>query len=217
MLAISSRNGYIASIRLLLLLVITFAACTPTTPTPLPIQLKYSFEDGPMGWVPQDFEDSAACVQVIQSDERAKEGQYSLKMIMDLVGGDAHKSKGEAWVDMRNNPPSNERIPVDLTNRKVSAWIFAPPGSVGDSSMPNGFQLFVKDANWKSEYGPWMNVIEGQWIQISMTVSVSVADNGYMDSGFDPSQIIAVGVKMGSGGGSTAKYGGAIFIDAIDW
>jgi hypothetical protein len=181
------------------------------------ISSRYSFEDGPMGWIPQDYEDSKACVQVLQSDETAKEGLYSLKMLMDLVGGDTHKSKGEAWVNMLGNPPSGETIPVDLTNRTVTAWVYAPQGSTGDRSKPNGFQVFVKDEEWNSEYGPWKDAVEGQWVQISLTVSTSEPPNGYMARGFDPSRIVAVGVKMGSGGGSTAKFDGAVYIDAVDW
>jgi hypothetical protein len=38
-----------------------------------------------------------------------------------------------------------------------------------------------------------------------------------MEPGFDPNQIISVGVKMGVGGGSTATYKGPIFIDGVDW
>jgi len=186
-------------------------------PPPLPIKSKYSFEDGPMGWIPQDYEDSKACVQVLHSDEVAKDGRYSLKMLMDLVGGDAHKSKGEAWVNMLDNSPSGETIPVDLTNRTITAWVYAPPGSRGDRSKPNGFQLFVKDENWKSEYGPWKNIVEGQWIKISLAVSTSKPQSGYMDRAFDPNRIIAVGAKMGSGDGSTAKFNEAVYIDAIDW
>jgi len=48
-------------------------------------------------------------------------------------------------------------------------------------------------------------------------VSNSVAENGYMEQGFDPRQIIAVGIKIGAGGGSTAVYQGPIYVDAVDW
>jgi hypothetical protein len=38
-----------------------------------------------------------------------------------------------------------------------------------------------------------------------------------MEPGFDPSQIIAVGLKLGAGGGSTAVYQGPIYVDAVNW
>jgi hypothetical protein len=190
----------------------------PPPPPPVKVKSKYSFEDGPMGWIPQDYEDSMACAEVLQSDDRAKEGQHSLKMLMNLIGGDTAKSKGEAWVNMLDSPPKSVAIPVDLTNRKITAWVYAPPGSRGERSKPNGFQLFVKDENWNSEYGPWRNVAEGVWDdKISFTVSTSKPQNGHMDQGFDPKRVIAVGVKMGSGGGTKAEFDGAVWIDAIDW
>jgi len=186
-------------------------------PVSLSTKSKYSFEDGSMGWIPQDYENSRAVVQVFQSDETAKEGQYSLKMLVELLGGDAHKSQGEVWVNMQNNPPNGEQIPIDLNNRTVTAWVHAPQGSTGDTDSPNGFQLFVKDENWKSLYGSWHNVVEDDWVQISLIVSDTKPTDGWIDSGFDPSQIIAIGVKIGSGGDSTAKYEGPVYIDAIDW
>ncbi len=183
----------------------------PVSQATVPANSVYSFEDGSMGWKAQDYEDSRACVQVLWSEEAAYDGRHSLKLVMDLIGGDAHKSKGEAWVDMSKKPP------IDLANRTITAWVYAPPGSSGETDHPNGFQLFVKDEKWRSEYGPWNNVIEGQWVQISLVVSTSPPKDGYMSTGFDPSRIIAVGVKMGAGGGSTAKFNGAVYIDAVDW
>jgi hypothetical protein len=183
----------------------------------LPANSVYSFESGSMGWVAQDYEDSKACVQAEWSDEAAKDGEHSLKCLMDLIGEDSQKSKGEVWVDMSDNPPSGKTIPTDLTNRTISAWVYAPRGSKGDRNRPNGFQIFVKDENWKTEYGPWANVVEGQWVKISLTVSATKPASGYKDAEFDPSRIMAIGVKMGAGGGSTAKFDGTIYIDAIDW
>ena len=177
----------------------------------------YSFEDGSMGWVAQDYEDSRACVQVEWSNEAAEDGQYSLKLFMELIGGDTQYSKGEAWVNLLDNPPAGKTIPADLTNRTISMWVYAPQESKGDRKKSNGFQIFVKDENWNSEYGTWSNVVEGQWVKITLTVSASKPEDGYMDQGFDPSRIIAVGIKMGAGGGSTAKFIGVIYVDAVDW
>lgn len=175
---------------------------------------KYGFE---CGWIPQDYEDSRACTQVLLSEEKAMQGHYSLKMMMDLVGGDKHKSKGEAWVNTLENPPVGEHIPVNLQGRTVTAWVYAPAGARGKWNKPNGFQIFVKDKDYKSEYGPWHNVTEEDWFKISLKVSPFAPENGSMDAGFDPGQIIAIGVKMGAGDGSTAMYKGHVFIDGIDW
>ena len=241
---IGKRNAAVGV--LIVILIVIFGACSPTsltptlvltstvpqpTPTLIPpsptlnsspsIESKYSFEDELHGWMPQTFENSMACLQVSMSAENVKEGQFSLMLDMDLIGGDAQKSQGEAWVDMRNFPPVGEYLPltpIDLRDHTITVWVFAPSGSMGENSRPNGFQIFVKDITWKSNYSSWTNVVENQWMQLSFTITASQAENGgYMEAGFDPSQIIAIGVKMGSGGGSTAVYKGPIYIDAVDW
>jgi hypothetical protein len=177
----------------------------------------YDFEDSLMGWTAQDDGKSRACVQVQWSDDKAKDGKYSLKCIMDLLGGDPQKSEGEAWIDMRVNPPSGKTVPADFTNVLVTAWVYAPPGSRGWGMKPNGFQLFVKDDHWNSEYGKWYDVIAGEWMKVTLVVSSSTPQDGFMDQGFDPSHIIAVGVKMGTGHGSREEFRGDIYIDSIDW
>jgi len=178
---------------------------------------KCSFEDSVTGWRIQDYKDSRACVQVLRSDDRAIDGRYSLKMIMGLVGGDAQQSKGEAWANMVETPPEGESAPMNLLNRTISAWVYAPYGSYGEEERPNGFQIFVKDENWKGEYGPWNDAVEDSWVRITLTVSASKPEGGWMAQGFDSKRIVAVGVKMGAGGGSSARYKGPVYVDAVDW
>lgn len=191
---------------------------TPTQGGPeLRIRSRFSFEVGPTGWMPQDYKDSRACIQVLQSKDLAQEGTYSLKMIMDLVGGHPEKSKGEAWVNLVETSPGGETFPADFSSRTITAWIYAPPGARGDGSKPNGFQLFAKDKDWRSLYGTWRNIVEGQWTEISLAVGNSAPHWGYMDPGFDPTQVVAIGVKMGAGGGSVATFTGAVYLDAVDW
>jgi hypothetical protein len=248
MSAKSTRNRFVILTKLALPLVIILAACTPETViptitastslpptftllspsptlpptlTPLPpVKSKYSFENALNGWIPQTFPNAMACIKASQSDEKAKDGQYSLKLDMDLIGGDEHKNQGEAWVDMRNFPPLNATSqfqPIDLTNYTITMWVYAPSGSIGNNSKPNGFQVFVKDINYKSNYSSWTNVMENQWVELSLTVSASAEENGYVNQGFDPSQIIIIGIKMGSGGGSTSAFQGSVYIDKVDW
>ena len=189
-------------------------------PPPEPITSKCSFEQGVMGWVKQVYTDSQACVEVSRTGEIAYEGRYSLVMRMDLVGEDPdnHKRKGEAWVDMQASPPTGgETIPINLTNRAVSAWVHAPQSARGDEKYPNGFQMFVKDEQFRSLYGPWNNVAEGRWIKITVTVSRSAQAGGSITPGFDPTRIRVVGVKMAAGDDSTATYGEIVYIDKVDW
>ena len=189
---------------------------TPTMPTPA-VPVKYDFETRVMGWIPQNYKDSIACVGVSQSQEHAKEGQYSLKMSMALRGGDSEKSKGEAWVDMQHNPPIDVTAPVNLKSQTITAWVYAPQGAEGEKSIPNGFQLFVKDDKWRSLYGSWKNVIEDRWFQVTLTVENKKPPGGEIDNGFDPSRIVAVGIKMGTGDHSKAQYDGPVYVDAVHW
>jgi hypothetical protein len=178
---------------------------------------KYNFEDGAMGWEAQKEGDSRACVEVSYSDEMAGEGKHSLKVQMELDGENELKRNGEAWVNMLKMQPGREQAPVNLRDRTVTAWVYGPPGSQGDRSRPNGFQIFVKDKSWKVEYGSWKNVEEGRWVKLSLNVSASSPSGGFVEPGFDPGQIIAIGIRMGVGGSSIAEYKGAIYVDAVDW
>jgi hypothetical protein len=180
----------------------------------------YSFEDIYSGWTPQTYYDTMACVKVSHSTDEAKDGQFSLKLDMDLVGNDGKNSRGEAWVDMRYFPPSALEMPfksLDLNNRTITMWVYAPTGTTGDINRPNGLQIFVKDIHWNGSYSTWTNVVEDEWVQLTFTVSNTGVENGYIEPGFDPSQIIAVGVKMAAGGRSTAVYPGPIYVDAVSW
>lgn len=180
----------------------------------------YSFENSYSGWIPQTHYSTMGCVRVSNSTQTAKDGQYSLEVDMDLNGNDERKSRGEAWVDMRYYPPpavENPFIPLDLNGRTITMWVYAPTGTIGELNKPNGLQIFVKDIHWNGSYSTWTNIVEKEWVQLSFTVSTTPAKDGYLEPGFDPGQIIAVGVKMAAGGGSTAVYQGPIYIDAVDW
>lgn len=189
--------------------------------------VKYDFESGAMGWYAQDYVDSQACVSVAQSSVQAFEGQFSLECAVRLLGGDANRSKGEVLVAVTYDLPSGVSgdVPVEAFNldgHTIAIWVYPPANSKGDRDRPNGFQVFVKDVNFKSEYGVWHNInTEDEWMEVTLTISPTVPrkgpDQGYMDEGFDPTQIVMIGIKMGAGGGSTQAYDGPIYIDAVDW
>ena len=211
-----------------LLPAIIFSTLTSSSPSPIVLspatsvetEVLYSFENNSSGWTAQTYYSTIACIQVSNSAETAKDGLFSLKLDMNLIGNDVRNSRGEAWVDMRYYPPPAVQIPfmpLDLNSRTITMWVYAPTGAIGDSNKPNGLQIFVKDIHWNGSYSTWINVVENEWVQLSFTVSNALIESGYMEPGFDPTQIIAVGIKMGAGGGSTAVYQGPIYIDAVDW
>lgn len=216
------------------------AEAEPTDESIAPLS-KFDFESDVMGWYSQDWVDSMACTGVGQSDLYFKDGRHSLVCDMNLIGGDPNFSKGEALVDLQYQAerqlvlPSGitaESIPLNLEGHTITIWVYAPKGSRGYRDMPNGFQVFVKDVLNKGEYGIWHNivpeneyigqrnaVIEEQWSPVTLTVSPeSTAPRGFwVAKGFDPTQIIIIGLKMGAADGSAAQYQGPIYIDAVDW
>ncbi|MBN1394188.1 MAG: hypothetical protein JW959_04125 [Pirellulales bacterium] len=191
----------------------------PPDPSDQPSQAsaRFGFESGTMKWIAQDYKDSRACVRVTRSEKKAHSGKSSLAVVMDLVGGDPNKSKGEVWINLKDNPPAGAKAPVNLVDRTLKAWVLAPGGAHGERSRPNGFQLFVKDVNWKSFYGSWENTVEERWVQLSLSPQPWARQGEYVDEGFDPSRIIAIGVKMACGDGSAARFAGEIYLDDVDW
>lgn len=194
-----------------------------------PLPIYYSFEDGDMGWFAQDYTTSQACSEVRVSDI-AYDGQSSLEMVLNLRGGDEHFGQGEALVSTEFYPPEGVTVPIDLEGHTITIWVYAPEnassgdnilGPAGDPDNPNGFQIFVKDTAFRNEYGVWKNVVEGEWNRVTLSVSAQVPEDGlsrgYMDTGFDPTQIIVIGLKIGTGRGSTAWYEGSIYIDGVGW
>ena len=183
---------------------------------------KYNFETTAQGWQAQTWFDSQAITVVARDPTKAKNGSASLKCTVHLIGGDANYSKGEAWVDMQNNPPTGVTVPVDLSNKTVSVWVWVPAEAAGDPMRPNGIQIFFKDANWRNRYSSWHNIgnppygiATDTWVQI--TVNTATEQWAWDEAGFDMTKICAVGVKIGAGGGSTATFDGNIWIDSFDW
>jgi len=216
----------IASLGLLLVLgLMSVIAIMPTkalTPTPTcpPDSSKYGFESVDVFWVKQTYIDSQAVTAVAQSKRgMAKFGCYSLQLTVDLVSGHENKSKGEAYVDMRFFAPTGVNVPVNLEGVRITAWVYVPGDAAGDPESPNGVQIFVKDntVKSKSEYATWFNLRDytDRWIRISLSPSREAPPDGYMDSGFDPTKIIIIGIKIGTGKNSI--YRGPIYIDGVNW
>lgn len=200
--------------------------CTPTrrptlTSTPTPRSLCYEFEFGQMEWRPETG--NQAIRRVAQSTDWAKSGKGSLELEVELDGGDENLAQGEAFVDLRFNPPPGLEVsdPIDLEGIPVTIWVNAPEEAAGDLKKPNGVQVFAKDQDNRTEYGKWRNLTtrddaEG-WMAITLTPTSDPSEGVEMDLGFDPSRIILIGIKIAVGRGSTATYTGSIWIDEICW
>jgi hypothetical protein len=179
-----------------------------------------------MGWEPQEDDYMQAVTSVSRFLMQAKEGRASLALTMRLIGGDEWQrfNEDEVVVDMRYNRPDGmvTSAPYDLTDRIVTCWVYAPFGSGGTADSPNGLWLFVKDANLRRKNGTRVDITlnrEGTWFSIDLDLSARVPGDEYEDSGFDPTRIILLGVKISAGEESTdqMRYEGPILLDACDW
>lgn len=91
-----------------------------------------------------------------------------------------------------------------------------PKDFVGDPSHPNGVQVFVKDSDWKNQYGTWENIQRSNtWITVTLSPTKEEISGGYTDKGFDPTNITMIGVKFGMGTGSDATYDGPLYVKDI--
>lgn len=165
------------------------------------------------GWTYQTYVDSQGFTDARFVKSRARSGVGSLGLTADLIGHDPEKAKGEVYIDLRSHTPPGLSVPVDVTRAKVSCWLFLPRGSAGDPDAPNGVQFFFKSGNdFFSLYTPYQNIRSDQeerWVQFTADASMGE----YVDAGFDPARVVAVGLKIAINDGSDAAFAGTIFLD----
>ena len=170
---------------------------------------KYSFENGISGWVVEDA--TKDWTSISQSNEQAKFGQYSMKMLVDVKSDSDGRNSSEAYIAI---PTQN------LEGKTISVWIYVPEAAIGQKDKPSGAQVYVKDSEDRREYSEWVNIkanIVNQWQQIKLIPSRIKPEHGDMNEGFNPNKISTVGIKFSLGSGSTASYAGPIYIDTVDW
>ncbi|MBN2172240.1 MAG: hypothetical protein JW819_13045, partial [Candidatus Krumholzibacteriota bacterium] len=186
------------------------AVCFPAEQVPLE-DLRYGFETGEEGWEHETYPTSAAVTDVVQSAATALEGDYALRLDISAHGG-AVFTQGATKVDMRYNPPPMAIAPLDLEGDTISAYVYCPPGSgSGDSANPNTLCLFAKDTNWLAEYSAATAIRDGHWVRVKLTPSTNAPDGGSVESGFDPKQIISLGVGIEMAG----DYDGPLYLDHV--
>jgi len=176
----------------------------------------WDFESGTEGWAHQTYVDSQAVIAVEPSSFRSRWGNASLAMIVDLVGGDDNRSHGEVFVDLVNHPPPGASAPLDLACKPLSCWIYVPTCGLGDPVAPNLVQIFVKDANGKSEYGTPAQVVRNRWFEVGLRPSTLKPYEGWMSPGFNPGAINQLGVRF-KAGSEGVTYRGKVYVDACDW
>lgn len=189
---------------------------TPSASVTSPLTGKYTFDTDVQGWVRQDYLDSRAVTSVNFTVVTFAVSPGALRLDLDLRGGDAERSKGEAFVEFKTQTPFG--VPMgfmDLDLRPITLWVYAPTGAIGDSGQPNGVQLFAKDTSGRSEYGPYVNITENTWFQVSYMPAGG--GNAFTTYGFDSRKIASIGIKVGVGGSSVAVYQGPLYVDLLEF
>ncbi len=155
---------------------------------------------GNYDWQPQDYKDS----QAIKAVELEKG-----RLILDthFVRGHPNYSKGEVFLDLRYVPGLEDKTPIDLTDYEIIAEVSVPEEFDGWETHPIGVQVFVKDAEWGSQYGEWINIVRGGKYKASLSPTT--------EEDFNSTKIIIIGVKFAIGDGSLAKYDGPLYVDNV--
>jgi hypothetical protein len=106
---------------------------------------------------------------------------------------------------------------VNLEGATISCWLWLPQGSAGASNARNGVQLFCKSedahGNWWSWYSQWTNIQpawEEHWVEFTANLATPP---GHRDAQWDPTNVVAVGVKAAINDRSTATLTGHIYLD----
>jgi hypothetical protein len=194
-----------------------------TTRQRVPDSSIYGFENGTMGWEAQTYRDSRAIDSVAQSERGvARRGSYALKLFVNLSCGNQNLSKGETFVDVASDTMLGTVGPKNLMNRRISCWIKAPWEAVGEWSNRNGIQLFSKDLQNRGQYSEWHTIAGDEWIEITYSPctnpTIQQRERGmWTEQGFDPTRIIYVGVKIGCGSSSAARFRGPVYLDCVTW
>jgi hypothetical protein len=173
------------------------------------------------GWTCQTYPDSQGFIDTRRCTEKAHTGNASLCITADLAGGHPNRSQGEVYLDLNNHAPIGVPVPVNMSNVTAHCWLWLPSGSAGPSNARNGIQLFFKSEEagsdaWYSFYSPWQNIEpswEERWVRFTANPS---GPAGYVDPRFDPTKIIAIGVKVAIDSSSNATLAGTIYLDDFE-
>jgi len=99
----------------------------------------------------------------------------------------------------------------------VTAWVYAPRALGATPSDPMAFS-----SSSRTPSGEPRTALGRTWSRNAGSGSRSrwaerAPPTGFVATGFDPSRIIAVGVKFALGADPTAKFEGTVYLDAVDW
>lgn len=159
-------------------------------------------------WQPQDYVDSQGIKAVHLEGGR-------LVLEAHLIGQHPNYNKGEVFLDIRYFPGLEGSVPIDLSQSKITVEVEVPNAFDGWESSPNRVQVFVKDHEWRSQYGTWENITKGGKYKATLSPTTGQIRWGYTEPGFDPTKIRIIGVKFAIGTNSSAIYDGPLYVTKI--
>jgi hypothetical protein len=169
--------------------------------------------DCAQGFRPERFAGSDGVRGCRRSQNRVRNGRYSLQVFVDIAGmNPSLPPSGEVTTDLQDIAHVPQDFSADLDGGSVSAWVYVPAGLRGEESSPNFFQLFAKDASAHA-LGLYSDPFEipaaGGWLRLELKVRAG-------PSGWDPKRVRLIGVKVGIGGKSSARLNGTFYVDQIE-
>ncbi len=193
------------------------AVAAPVTPFTPPTNEVYSFATSSEGFELQTWQDSQACTSLARVASGPANTTACLAVSVHLDEETTNFGKGEVFVDMAQHLPNGIVIPANLRDQAVTARVYCPAPLGGPSTNPNSVQVFCKDANWKAFYGAPVQVVQESWMPVSVAPGTNAPSGGWMESGFDSTRIRLVGLKIGAGTDSGARYDGKMYVDGVSF
>jgi len=184
------------------------------------MRIRFDFEKNNMGWIPQSYVNNWAILAAFHSGQYYNTGSSSLALNLKLIGGDRYLDQGEVYVNMLQTPPEGIVAPLDLEGVQIVMWVKIPKNVVR-SDRVGGMQLFLKDEEWRSLYGQYIELDPrsriGEWINLTLVPGKEDLRLVYMSPGFNAKKVIAIGLRIDACGTVGCIYEGNIFIDSVSW
>ncbi len=176
-----------------------------TTDNGIDYIIQHDWETNEEGW---NIDTGTAVTNVEQSTAQAKSNNSSLAIMVNL-----NTNNIDGIVSYYFCPSF-----IDLSTNKIHLWVFFPPGSEGDPSSLNRFQLVFRDTDFLDNYSHFMeigsvDIITNQWHEIV----INMTNENWAISAADLTILCGYGIKISHGPASAYSNSFTFYIDAYGW
>lgn len=163
---------------------------------------------GPSGWRRETRDNNQAAKTLFWTQR--DNNNYCMGVDVELIGP---LSNALVFFQIDELADKKTGETIDLSGQTVTGQFFFPTGIEGPKDARSGVMLFFQDGDWTWAQTDWMNIeVVNQWV----TISANINDVTRRYSGFDPTQIRAVGIKVGTNeNAGSFSYKGPIYVDNI--